>query len=418
MPTTDVLQSRYDETPYRDQAFPDLDLGRMLGMARLFRLGPGSGADLRVLDLGCASGLHVRRQAERYPEVRFTGIDFSHREIEAGRAAIRERGLDNVDLVEADLRTVEIEPGDYDLVLCHGIFSWVPDDVKQRIFDVSRRALTRRGVAAIVYLTYPGWKQREAIRELLVSQVSGEDSPDERIRRSALVLRVLQAGYSSQTASPQAESLAALVESMQKSSSNAFLHDELGREHDPCYFLQFAEWAAECGLQYLAETDLGTMVCDGLPNAGAEALQQLAPSFLETQQLIDFLVNRSGRSSILIRDDAPAAREIDPEVLRTLRFTTDLHPTTSLDEKPELPVEFVSGRGRSLGVGDEETCRLLLGLLDAPREGLAFDETVALASAGDLGSDEIAARLMGLISRGLVEPRLPIDGEGPAAATS
>jgi SAM-dependent methyltransferase len=410
MSTFDALQSRYEETPYRDQCFPDLDVGRMLAMARLFRLGPEPGAEIRVLDLACASGLHLRRQAERYPGVHFTGIDFSSREIEIGREAIREQGLGNVELIEADLRAVEIEPEAFDLVLCHGTFSWVTDEVKQRIFELSRRALAPSGLAAIVYLTYPGWKQRESIRELLLSQVREDGDPDERIRRSALVLRLLHAGYASQPENPQAQALAELVESMQKSSSNVFLHDELGREHDPCYFLQFVEWAAECGLRYLAETDLGTMACDGLPEKGAAALQQLAPDFLETQQLIDFLVNRSGRSSILIRNDAPLAREIDRDVLEALCFTTDLHPVSPLDEKPELPVEFASIRGRRLEVGDGETLRLLSGLIDAPAEGLSFAETIALASADEGDRQEITSRLLGLISRGLVDPRWLIPG--------
>ncbi|MDG2334786.1 MAG: class I SAM-dependent methyltransferase [Myxococcota bacterium] len=98
------------------------------------------------------------------PNVAFTGVDFSATELAAARARVEAQGLSQVELIQGDFRDVEVEAGAYDLVLCHGTFSWVPDDAKQRIFELCHQALKPTGLAAIVYLTYPGWKQREAIR--------------------------------------------------------------------------------------------------------------------------------------------------------------------------------------------------------------------------------------------------------------
>jgi SAM-dependent methyltransferase len=135
MRPVDSLQAIYDSTPYRDQFFHEFDLARLLGFAELFGVRkPGSSpSGLRVLDLGCATGVHLRRQASRYPHVQFTGIDFSHEEIELGQKEIATAGLENVDLITADLREVEIESGEFDLIVSHGIFSWVPDEVKERM---------------------------------------------------------------------------------------------------------------------------------------------------------------------------------------------------------------------------------------------------------------------------------------------
>ncbi len=104
MDSEDLLKTRYDETPYHDQVFEDLDLSRLLGLAKLFQLGPRDpkANDLRVLDLGCASGRHIRQQAARYPHVQFTGVDFSRAEIESGQKAIAEDGTTNVELILAD----------------------------------------------------------------------------------------------------------------------------------------------------------------------------------------------------------------------------------------------------------------------------------------------------------------------------
>jgi len=404
MNSVDPLKARYDETPYRDQVFRDLDLSRLLGLVRLFGLGPSNAGacDLRVLDLACASGQHLRDQAARYPRVHFTGVDFSRSEIEAGQKAITESGATNVELILSDLRELEIPQADFDVILCQGAFSWVPDDVKDRIFELCRTGLKRSGVASIAYLTYPGWKQREAIRELLSFRSRDIEDPKERVRESALLLRLLHAGYAAHEESSHAQSLKAVVESMQRSSANAFLHDELGGIHDPCYFVQFVEWAAEWGMQYLAETDLGSMALDGLPPKAAGLLQQISPDFLETQQLIDFLVNRSGRSSLMVRDDAPIARELSLDSLSELHFTTSLLVTKAASSSRGASQRFETLQGRSVEIQGSCNLALLRRMQDttAPSPTLEDLETC--------GTDA-AKSLLGLIARGYVDPRLSLD---------
>ena len=407
MQPAESLQSRYEETPYRDQALPQFDLSRLLGLARLFQT-PGPEVDpseLRVLDLCCASGRHLREQAARYPQARFTGVDFSHAEIEDGQRQASAAGLENLELIACDLLDFEVAPAGYDVVLCHGAFSWVPDEVKQRIFDVCRQGLAPRGVAAIAYLTYPGWKQREAFRELLASRVSGVAEPAERVRQSALLLRLLHEGYSAHEGDVHAASLKAVVESMQKAPSNAFLHDELGVEHDPCYFMQFAEWAADSGLQYLAEADLGSMAIGGLSATASPILQELAPDFLETQQLIDFIVNRSGRSSLLVRDDAPVARGLALERFCELDFTTEFRNTRPANAPDGTPDRFESLDGRTVRVDEAIEKQMVTRLSQAAPDPVHYSE---LVDGEDGASEALQRHLAALVSRGLVDARLPI----------
>lgn len=405
------LKAQYDETPYVDHVFEQLDLSRLLGMARLFQLGPDAHHldEVRVLDLACASGKHLRQQAALYPDVQFTGVDFSSAEIEIGQKAIVESGATNVELINADLREFEVTPGDYDVVICHGAFSWVPDDVKERIFEVSRTALKRHGVAVIAYLTYPGWKQREAVRELLAFRAHEIENPRERVRESALLLKLLHAGYSSQPENCHAQSLKTVVEEMQKSSANVFLHDELGSIHDPCYFMQFAEWAGEWGMQYLSEVDLGTMSLEGLPEDSAAVLQELSPDFLQTQQLIDFVVNRSGRTSMLVRQDAPIAKALDPAQLQNLTFTTSLLPTEIDQHLIDGPWRFETITGKPLVVRDSGIAAIVHALNAAGPGPVSFGDVVSIGREAGLASDAVAQALLGLIGKGFVDPRLSLD---------
>jgi len=409
------LQARYDETPYRDQVFEHLDLSRLLGLGRLFGLRSAhtDASQLRVLDLACASGLHIRQQAERYPGVRFTGVDFSRPEIELGRKALAERAVENVELLHADLRELEIPAGEFDVILCSGAFSWVPDDVKERVFELCRIGLAPTGVAAIAYLTYPGWKQREAIRELLAFRARGLEDPAERLRESALLLRLLKAGYSAHPESVHAASLQKVVEDMQASSANVFVHDELGAIHDPCYFTHFVEWAAEWGLQYLAEADLGTMALGGLPDEAKGLLQGLAPDFLETQQLIDFLVNRSGRTSLVVRADASLGRELSVERLQGLSFGTTLVEVTALNALAEAPRCFETLRGLRVEVAEGVESRLLHQLQEAEPTGVPLSEIERWLPGDD--RDALTRSLLALLARGHVDVHEPFGGRTPPA---
>ena len=59
------------------------------------------------------------------------------------------------------------EPGSFDYILCHGVYSWVPAPVQQRIFELCQRLLSPRGIAYISYNTYPGFYRRQPIIEMM-----------------------------------------------------------------------------------------------------------------------------------------------------------------------------------------------------------------------------------------------------------
>ncbi|NIN40236.1 MAG: methyltransferase domain-containing protein, partial [Gammaproteobacteria bacterium] len=75
----------------------------------------------RVLDLGCGWGSFTLWAAQRYPDSRFTAVSNSHGQrayIEAQAAA---RGLNNVEVVTADVNELEL-PGAYDRIVSVEMF--------------------------------------------------------------------------------------------------------------------------------------------------------------------------------------------------------------------------------------------------------------------------------------------------------
>jgi len=119
----------------------------------------------RVLELACADGSNLIPMACALPESVFLGIDLSQRQVKAGQQTIAALGLTNIELRPLDIREVDESFGTFDYIIAHGIYSWVPADVQDRILEICRERLSENGVAYISYNTNPGWRMRGMMRE-------------------------------------------------------------------------------------------------------------------------------------------------------------------------------------------------------------------------------------------------------------
>ena len=86
-----------------------------------------------------------------------------------GRSASSKLGLKNVDAASTPASwTSTTSWGTFDYVICHGVFSWVPTDVQEKILDICSQADCRpNGIAYVSYNTYPGWHMRGMIRDMM-----------------------------------------------------------------------------------------------------------------------------------------------------------------------------------------------------------------------------------------------------------
>lgn len=106
-----------------------------------------------VLDAGCGSGEALAILAARYPRSRFVGIDQSADAIAAARARALHLGLDNVELIVADLEEAwPTTTTDFDLILAVNVAHDLSDP--HRFFDVVRDRLAPDGVFGLVELGF------------------------------------------------------------------------------------------------------------------------------------------------------------------------------------------------------------------------------------------------------------------------
>src|SRR5438477_265664 len=80
------------------------------------------------------------------PESTFVGLDLSRVQIAEGQETVRALGLENVELRHLDLMDVTPELGRFDYIICHGVYSWVPEGVQEKILQIAAQNLTPMGV--------------------------------------------------------------------------------------------------------------------------------------------------------------------------------------------------------------------------------------------------------------------------------
>jgi methyltransferase-like protein/cyclopropane fatty-acyl-phospholipid synthase-like methyltransferase len=342
---TDTATNSYDDVPYESLPFVQTHPSRLATVATLFGLKPPPVERCRVLELGCAAGGNLVPMAEALPNSWFVGVDLSARQIADGERVVFKTGLANLSLRHASITDIDETYGHFDYILCHGVFSWVPRPVQDRILEVCANHLTPSGVAYISYNTYPGWHMRGMVRDMMRYHAFRFDTPQQRIAQARALLDFL-----AQTAKKDTGAYAVLLRSelefMKDQSDHYIYHEQLEDVNEPQYFHQFAERATARGLRYLGEARISTMVTN---NFGAEVqrtLATLATDQIQTEQYLDFVRNRTFRETLLVRADQTPDWSIAPERLSKLHAASGGKPVgRPIELTNDSPAQFQSRSG-------------------------------------------------------------------------
>jgi cyclopropane fatty-acyl-phospholipid synthase-like methyltransferase/methyltransferase-like protein len=311
------LQASYDEFPYVSLAFPQSHPDRLATIGRLHGLAPAPVGECRVLEIGCAGGGNLIPMAAGLPRSRFLGIDFSAVQVRQGAADVAALGLPNIELAQADLRDFGEASGVFDYIIAHGVYSWVPADVQEKLLEVCSRQLAPGGIAYVNYNTLPGWNMRGIIRDAM--RYHTRQFPDARTRvRQARATVDFMAQAMEGAQSPYALMLRSEAEQLRREGDYYVLHDHLEEFNEALFFHQFAARAARHRLAFLAEADFRTMLLGGLPAQVSQTLERMAPDMLRHEQLTDFIRNRNFRQTLLVHDAAPIDRALTPERVSSL----------------------------------------------------------------------------------------------------
>jgi methyltransferase-like protein len=310
----------YDELPYVNKAFPQTHPDRLATLAKLFGLKPPDLASCRVLELGCASGDNVIPMALGLPNARFVGVDLSARQIEHGQRTVRALGLENIELRHYNIADIDASWGKFDYIVSHGIYSWIPAPVRERLLAVCNENLATNGVAYVSYNTLPGWHMRGMIRDMMIYHSRGFEGASAKVAQARGLLDFLARSAPENT--PYGMRLRQEADSIRNEADAYLFHEHLEEHNQAFYFHEFVAEAARHGLVFLAEADLGDMLVSKFPPEVAQTLQRVATDIIRMEQYMDFVRNRQFRQTLLVHEGAPIRRNVDGRVLPGMLITS------------------------------------------------------------------------------------------------
>ena len=318
----------YDEVPYPVYVFPQAHPDRLASIATLLSLNPPDVERCRVLELGCATGVNLISMAFQLPRATFVGIDLSQRQIADGKKWIDELGLTNIELRHQSI--LDLEPGaeTFDYLFCHGVFSWVPPAVQERILDLCRYSLHAEGIAFISYNTLPGWHIRGTIRDMMRFHGMRFSQPLQQVAEARALLDFLVASVKEKQ-NPYGQFLRSELEFLRNQPDAYLFHDHLEEHNTPLYFHEFVERAVSHGLRYLSDAELTTMESANFPPEVNEVLGRIGTDLIRLEQYMDFLRNRSFRQSLLCHAHQEPIYQLPPSNLKRFLIGSPVWPKSA-----------------------------------------------------------------------------------------
>lgn len=350
----DTLQT-YDDLPYDRLPLPESEPDFLAALARLHGFESTSPEHARVLELGCAQGGNLIPMAARYPQGEFVGVDLSRVQVEEGRTFIERAGLANIKLLHGDIAALPDDIGEFDFIIAHGVYSWVPDFVREALLAACRRLLKPRGIAYISFNVEAGWKLYGRIREALLRQDDASLSPMQRVMRSKETLTAMQ---------DDDERIVKEIAYLKTASPSYLFHEYLSEINQPFSFEAFVKSASQHGLRYLGEAGprRARVVLENDWGLSAEARHE---RWLEAEVRLDDALNTRFRRALLARDDAVVPAPQSADKLVSLSFSAELTSDDELDFSESTGQHFRTRTGERYPVSHPLLKAFLVALAGA-----------------------------------------------------
>ena len=337
----------YDETPYFSAPLMRSHPGRLAAQALWRGLAAPDAAKARVLEIGCASGGNLLPLAAVLPDASFLGLDLSPAQIAAGEARRQRYGLANVELRADTFEALGEADGEFDFIVCHGVYSWIPEPLRESLMRVVRARLAPTGLAMVSFNVLPGWRVLQIARDAMLLNARLIDEPARRPEKTRELFALLAAQ------SPDKRTYGKFWRDEAQrmvAGGDAYLAHEIFEDSNaPETFADFIARAGGSDLEYLSEAvAVANNAADLAPDA-AQTIEALAGGDrLKRETYIDIFSGRSFREALLVRAGRTGALSPapPPQTLKALHFL----PALDFEFASDAPDAFlIRAGGAELG---------------------------------------------------------------------
>lgn len=268
----------------------------------------------RYLDLGCGQGVGLCLLAAANPQADFVGVDFMPVHVAHGQRLAAAAGLGNLRFVEADFLDLAAhwpaDFGTFDYVALHGVYSWIPQDVRAAVVACLGHATHPGSTVYNGYNTMPGWLGSVPFQHF--AHAAGADA--RRSPRAALSDTVALFDRLRAAEAPVFQALPALagrIEWVRERKSSAQAHEYLNGAWNPLWHSQVAAELAQVRLSHAATADLPESQFPRLlPDALRSIVEEVENPSLR-QDMLDLIVNQTFRRDLFCRGAVPSFAPLD-----------------------------------------------------------------------------------------------------------
>ena len=334
------MENPYDRIPYLGRSHQQTHIEKIACIPFLFDIPFPDIHKARVLELGCGDGSNLINMAYTLPNATFIGIDGSLVQIERGLESIALADLNNIMLFHADLMEIEQSLGSFDYIICHGVYSWVPPQIREHILSLCAQLLSPEGIAYISYNALPGWRMFGMVRDMMRYHVRNIPEDHKKVEQSIAMLQFV-GQHIVDPLDPYGAFVRETMNQLTHSSSEYIFHEYLEEFNQALYFHEFVESLTPHKLQYLGDTDFNTMNNLHFPEQTQDILNDISGNIYELEQYMDFLRNRRFRCDLIVHDNRELEREVTLDPFTKGFFTLSIFHSHEENISPEEIVQDI-----------------------------------------------------------------------------
>ena len=361
---------------------------------------PADRERLTVLDIGCGRGVTACLLAAANPHWDVIGLDLQPVHIAEAREIAAEAGLDNARFIEADLAELDEESSarllpEVDVVICYGVWTWVPDPVREGIVRLLRSRVKAGGLVFMGYNALPGFADCIPMQRLLEEAVRGMGGSDtERGMAALAAIEALRAAGARHL--PREEVLDHVLK-RGRGAPAYMVHEWLTSFWRPVFHADLARDLARARLDYGGCARPARSLPDlNLTEAQLNAVAE-APAGFARETLLDAFRSRRFRTDVFVRGRRPGGREmlagmemaliVAPGAAK-IGFTTETGEATLPAPQAEALLGALAQGPRTLG--DLAALPALAGLKPVDLAVLLLESDVACPVWRDAAKDPAA----------------------------
>ena len=285
-------------------------------------------------------------------------------QVRKGNEIIEKIGLTNIKLIEKNILDVNEDFGKFDYIIVHGVFSWVPENVKDKIIKICNENLNEEGIAYISYNTYPGWKEPDKIREMMIyaNKYFPEISlGDKNQRGKAFISIVAEQMKLYEDIVEKKGDFIKQIEELLEMQDYYVAHEYLESFNHPLYLNEFVDLIKKENLQYVSDVALRLSIISTYNQDTVNKLQQLSQGdHVIKEQCLDFILDTKFRRSLICKNSQSGKlnfsesfpNEILDSFILSLRYTKEELETLNEDNVKEIMLHLAETPYKSFDIMD------------------------------------------------------------------